>query len=112
MRNSLAYRAGVTRGISAPSHRRFFSGFGTAFSLGARHRLEDGAVVQEETALHVAVRHFGSTPSVSTQIATLRQLLLAWPEDDDASGMGMAARFAAVAQVRPVVTARCASSRC
>ena len=112
MRNSLAYRAGVTRGISAPSHRRFFSGFSTAFSLGARHRLEDGAVVQEETALHVAVRHFGSTPSVSTQIATLRRLLLAWPEDDDVSGMGMAARFAAVAQVRPVVTARCASSRC
>jgi hypothetical protein len=32
-------------------------------------------VVQEVTGLHISVRHFGQ-PSVSTQIATLRRLLL------------------------------------
>jgi hypothetical protein len=38
--------------------------------------LEEGAVLQKVTGLHVAVRHFGYTPSVSTQIAVLRKLLL------------------------------------
>jgi hypothetical protein len=40
------------------------------------HKLEDGAIIQEVTGLHVSVRHFGRTPSVSTQIAALRRLLL------------------------------------
>ncbi|KAF8973201.1 carbohydrate esterase family 9 protein [Flammula alnicola] len=71
----LAYRSGVTLAVTAPSHRRFFSGLGAAFSLGASHKLEDGAVVQEITAMHISIRHF-SKPSVSTQIAVLRRLLL------------------------------------
>jgi len=71
----LAFRAGVTTGITAPSHKGFFVGLGTSFSLGATHRLEPGAVLTETTAVHVSVRHFGM-PSVSTQIAVLRRLLL------------------------------------
>lgn len=65
----------------APSARRFYSGLGTFFSTGAAHKLEKGAVLQEVTALHVAVRHFG-TPSISTQIAALRRLLLGPYEGD------------------------------
>ena len=71
----LAYRGGVTIGITAPSHAGFFSGLGTAFSLSSNHRLQKGAVVQEVTAIHVSIRHFNK-PSVSTQIAALRNLLL------------------------------------
>lgn len=71
----LAYRSGVTTGIVAPLHQGFYGGLGTAFSTGALHKLEDGAVVQDITALHVTVRHFGKAPSISSQIATLRRLL-------------------------------------
>ncbi|OCH88859.1 carbohydrate esterase family 9 protein [Obba rivulosa] len=71
----LAYRAGVTTAITAPSHRRFYSGLSTSFSTGALHKLAEGAVVQDINALHVSVRHFGA-PSISTQIAALRHLLL------------------------------------
>lgn len=46
-----------------------------AFSTGARHKLEDGAVVRPITALHVHVGP-GQGASVSTQIATLRRLLI------------------------------------
>lgn len=73
----LAYRAGVTKAITAPTHYGFFGGLGASFSLGAAHKLEFGAVLQETTALHVTVRHFGSKPSISTQIAALRRMLLA-----------------------------------
>lgn len=91
--NSLGYRSGVTVGISSPKHRGFFSGLGTAFSLGARHKLEEGAIVQDVTAVHVSVRHFDGVPSISTQISILRQLLLG------ESGAQMAEEFRAVAKV-------------
>ncbi|KAL5523424.1 hypothetical protein ACEPAG_7597 [Sanghuangporus baumii] len=78
----LAYRAGVTVGISAPKTRSFLSGLGTAFSLGAAHKLEMGALVQETTALHVTIGHLGTVPSRSTQAATLRRLLLQGGEDE------------------------------
>ncbi|KAM5543998.1 hypothetical protein V8D89_002615 [Ganoderma adspersum] len=71
----LAYRAGVTTGIVAPQTRGFLAGLNTAFSTGARHKLEKGALVQEAGAVHVAIHPVGS-PSVSTQIAALRHLLL------------------------------------
>ena len=72
----LAYRAGVTKAVVAPVHYGFFGGLGTSFSTGAVHKLADGAVIQEVTALHVSVGHFASRPSISTQIAALRSLLL------------------------------------
>ncbi|KAF9241521.1 hypothetical protein BU15DRAFT_87115 [Melanogaster broomeanus] len=76
----LAYRAGVTSAITAPTSRGLISGLSTAFSTGAAHGLEEGAVVQDIAALHVNIGHSRSG-SVSTQIAALRHLLL-----DSASG--------------------------
>lgn len=73
--NSKTFHLQVTVGVTAPSHRRFFGGLGTSFSTGASHKLEEGAIVQTVTAVHVSIRHF-SKPSVSTQIAALRRLLL------------------------------------
>ncbi|KAF5321841.1 hypothetical protein D9619_001862 [Psilocybe cf. subviscida] len=80
-RNSLlAYRNGVTTGITSPltapmQSLGFLSGLGTAFSLSAAHKLEKGAVVQAVTAVHISLSRRSAT-SVSTQIATLRRLLL------------------------------------
>ena len=71
----LAYRSGVTVAITAPIHSSFLSGIGVAFSLGSRHALEEGSIVQSTTALHISLSH-GSTPSVSTGISVLRRLLL------------------------------------
>ncbi|CUA74661.1 DNA-directed RNA polymerase II subunit RPB1-B [Rhizoctonia solani] len=71
----LAHRAGVTTAVSAPVSRGFFSGASVAFRTGAAHKLERGAVVNPAPAFHVCVRN-GSGVSVSTQITTLRRLLL------------------------------------
>ncbi|KAI0253986.1 hypothetical protein BJV78DRAFT_1280411 [Lactifluus subvellereus] len=73
----LAYRAGVTRAITAPCHAGFLGGLGVEFSLGARHKLEHGAVHEDVTGLHVSILHGSGQPSVSTQIAALRQWLFA-----------------------------------
>lgn len=78
---SIAYRAGVTTGIVAPASGGFLSGVSTAFSLAAPHKLADGAIVQESGAVHVAIHPMG-VPSVSTQIAALRRLLLHSSEGD------------------------------
>ncbi|KAJ7694909.1 hypothetical protein B0H17DRAFT_1274452 [Mycena rosella] len=50
----LAYHSGVTTGITAPMGRGFMHGVSTAFDLGASDGLDRGAVVQAETALHIA----------------------------------------------------------
>jgi len=48
-----------------------------AFSNGAAHSIEEGAIIQEIAALHVKVTAPPtSQPSVSTQIGLLRQILL------------------------------------
>ncbi|THG99926.1 hypothetical protein EW026_g2506 [Hermanssonia centrifuga] len=57
----LAYRAGVTVGITPPSLSSFVGGLSTAFSLGSLHKLESGAIVQETAALHVSLAH-GDVP--------------------------------------------------
>lgn len=62
--------------MSAPRNRGFIAGLGTAFGLGSPHKLAPGALVQEVTAVHVSIRHYGATPSVSSQFTTLRRLLL------------------------------------
>ncbi|KAG5639405.1 hypothetical protein H0H81_002937 [Sphagnurus paluster] len=90
-RNSLsAYRFGVTTGIVAPTSSGFLSGLSTAFSTGVAHRMVEGAVLQNVTALHVTVGH--SKASVSTQIATLRRLILGGGDGD------LAVRFHQVAE--------------
>ncbi|KZT11046.1 uncharacterized protein LAESUDRAFT_809876 [Laetiporus sulphureus 93-53] len=71
----LAYRHGVTLGITPPMHSSLFGGLSTAFSLGSPHKLDKGAVVQDVTALHVSLAR-GGTSSVSTQVAALRRMLL------------------------------------
>ncbi|KAH9061388.1 carbohydrate esterase family 9 protein [Lactarius vividus] len=88
----LAYRAGVSRAFTAPSHSGLIGG------LGVEHKLEKGAVHQEVTALHLSIVHGTMQPSVSTQIATLRQRLFAahtHGEHDEIS-----ARFVDVVQGR------------
>ncbi|KAF7334286.1 Carbohydrate esterase family 9 protein [Mycena sanguinolenta] len=88
----LAYRSGVTSAITAPTSGGFLAGLSTVFSTGAAHKLVDGAVIQEVAALHVRLS-LSSVISVSTQIATLRELLLAEGEGP------LARRFSDVAAV-------------
>lgn len=71
----IAYRAGVTSAVVSPKSSGFLSGLGVAFSVGAAHGLESGAIQKPITALHVAITH-ASSVSISTQIAALRRLLL------------------------------------
>ena len=85
---------GATTGIVAPIHDGFLSGLSTSFSTGARHRLAEGAIIKDENALHVSIKHIGS-PSVSTQIGTLRRLLLHPDEDTDLGNW-----FKKIAEVR------------
>lgn len=89
---SLGYRSGVTVGISAPKHRGFLAGLSTAFGLGVAHKLQPGAVVQDVAAVHVTVGHFGRTPSISTQIAALRRLLLESGEGETGEWFGRVAK--------------------
>jgi len=100
----LAYRSGVTRGFTAPLGAGFFRGLGVAYSTGALHKLEKGAIVQKTTALHVYIGHLGQ-PSISTQVAALRKLLLGFiPEDDDVRDRETANAFKQVTSgVIPVV---------
>ncbi|KAJ4479028.1 hypothetical protein J3R30DRAFT_3682364 [Lentinula aciculospora] len=70
----LAYRSGVTTGITAPCSSGLLAGLSTAFNTGAAHKLIKGAVMQNEVALHVSLS-LSFPVSVSTQIATLRTLL-------------------------------------
>lgn len=73
----LAYRSGVSTAITSPISDGLLGGLGTYFSLGAKHKLEREAVLSDVTAVHVAVLHqIAGGPSVSTQIAALRRLLL------------------------------------
>lgn len=71
----LAYRSGVTSGITAPQSTGFLAGLSAAFSTVSHHKLEDGALLQDVGALHVSISPVG-VPSVSTQIAALRHILL------------------------------------
>jgi len=70
-----AYKNGATVGITAPTigSRGFIAGLGVAFNTGAPHKLATGAVLQDITALHVAIGERGE--SISTKIGALRALL-------------------------------------
>ena len=70
----LAYRNGVTTAITAPKGNGFLQGISAAFSAGSLNALARGAIVQDETALHVTISH-SLKSSVSTQIAALRSQL-------------------------------------
>ncbi|KLO05758.1 hypothetical protein SCHPADRAFT_917689 [Schizopora paradoxa] len=70
----LAYRAGVTRAISAPVGPGPLLGLSTTFRTSALNGAEENAVIEEETALHVVVEK-GMRESVSTIIGWLRSAL-------------------------------------
>ena len=91
----MAYRSGVTTGIVAPNSGGFLAGLNTAFATGAKHKLDDGAVVQSAGAVHVSI-HPAGIPSVSTQIAALRHLLLSHTESESGKW------FEKIRKVRPV----------
>lgn len=88
----IGYRSGVTSAITAPVTRGLFSGLAVAFSTGAAHKLQKGAIIQDATSIHVVIS-MASSVSVSTQIATLRRLLLG------AGGGELGAQFKKVAEV-------------
>ncbi|PPQ72507.1 hypothetical protein CVT24_004823 [Panaeolus cyanescens] len=70
----LAYKYGVTTGVTAPVGSSLVQGLGTAFHLGAPHKLAHGAILQWETAVHVSL-DMSRSASISTQIAALKHLL-------------------------------------
>ena len=74
----------MTLGVTSPLHNGFISGLGTAFGLGTAHKLEEGALVQDVTAVHVALGYTSVSGTVSTQVAALRRLLLDPPAGDAA----------------------------
>ncbi|KZT52269.1 hypothetical protein CALCODRAFT_476127 [Calocera cornea HHB12733] len=78
----IAHRSGVSTVITAPKSYGFLSGLSGAFRTGAWNKAEKGSVVQPVTALHIAIGHRGSTPSISAQVAGLRHLLSASKEGD------------------------------
>ncbi|KAJ7512469.1 hypothetical protein B0H11DRAFT_1898948 [Mycena galericulata] len=85
----LGYRSGVTSAVTAPSSYGSLAGLSTVFSTVAAHKLVEGAVIQEVAALHFRLT-LNSGISVSTQIATLRAVLLGEGQGD------VAQRFADV----------------
>lgn len=61
--------------MTAPTHSGFIGGLSVAFSPGATNRLAKGAVLKKIAALHITINSYNKRPSVSTQFATLRNLL-------------------------------------
>ncbi|KAK4046878.1 hypothetical protein OIV83_005774 [Microbotryomycetes sp. JL201] len=83
----IAHQMGLTKAITAPMGNGFFRGVSVAFRTGAKNVLEDGAILSERAALHVTIGHYKGTqtPSISTEIAELRRLLLAGLEKDEST---------------------------
>ncbi|GAA5919344.1 hypothetical protein JCM6882_008442 [Rhodosporidiobolus microsporus] len=86
----VAEGAGVGKALVFPQGDGFLLGVGAALRTSAKNVLEDGAVVRDVTALHIQIGHGGkgspSTPSISTQIAYLRSLLLSSLDDASSNG--------------------------
>ncbi len=94
----MAHRAGVTYATTsflkpaAFSRGSFVGGLSATFRTGANHGMERAAIIKSVTALHVAIGR--TTPispsypgiSVSTEIATLRHLLLDGEDENTESG--------------------------
>ncbi|KAG7093103.1 hypothetical protein E1B28_009389 [Marasmius oreades] len=99
----LAYRSGVTVGITPPS-----LGLATAFSTGAKHKLQSGAIVKEETALHVIVTLNAQEESVSTQIRNLRKALVDAVNGGGEGGLGEAFKRVIEGKIPLVVAAQSA----
>lgn len=69
----MAYKEGVTTGVSWPVSEHFIAGLAYSFSTSAEHPLEKGAIGHPGSALVLQLDN--GKESVSTQIALLRKLL-------------------------------------
>jgi hypothetical protein len=81
-----AQKAGILNLVTAPLSNGFLQGVSVAFKSAGKSVLDPGAVIQEEVALHFSISYGsngGNTPSISSQIATLRKLLLQSVNDTD-----------------------------
>lgn len=98
-RNALiAHRAGVAYATSSLEKVNLFSGsssiiggLSVTFRTGSQHGLEHGAIVKEIAALHITMSRAApysseGWASVSTQVATLRRLLLNGEPTDTETG--------------------------
>ncbi|KAL0573283.1 hypothetical protein V5O48_008666 [Marasmius crinis-equi] len=94
----LAYRSGVTTAITPPS-----LGLVTAFSTGAKHKLDKEAILSEETAFHVSVS-LGAEESVSTQIRNLRKGLLGAVNGGEGGDLGKAFKRVVEGEIPLLVT--------
>ena len=94
----VAHRAGVTYATTsflkpaAFSRGSFIGGLSATFRTGANHGMERAAIIKSATALHIAIGRaapispsYPST-SVSTEIATLRRLLLHGGDENSETG--------------------------
>ncbi|GAA5969186.1 hypothetical protein JCM21900_004720 [Sporobolomyces salmonicolor] len=74
----VAEQSGVGKAVTAPLGNGLFRGVSVAFRTGAKNALEPNAILSEDVALHVTIGHYkaSQTPSISTEIAELRGLLL------------------------------------
>ena len=74
-----AYTHGVTRAISAPAYSGGHKGVSVGFRTGAEHTLQEGAVWEDEVAVHYTLTlgaKTEKTPSMSSAISELRRKLL------------------------------------
>lgn len=118
----MAEESGVGKAITAPRENGFFKGVSVAFRTGAKNStfsvlariteemalirenhpsyvvLEKEAIIGSEVALHIALGHYKGSqePSISTEIAQLRQLLLKGLAESSFSSSSTADYFARV----------------
>jgi hypothetical protein len=77
----IAYKYGVTQGVTHPIQSGVFGGISYAYDPAALHPL-DGGILQRETAMHIKVSE-NTKLSTSTVIGALRKLLLHETEKSD-----------------------------
>ncbi|KAI9306236.1 hypothetical protein BJ944DRAFT_238927 [Cunninghamella echinulata] len=74
-----AYKGGVLSSITAPFSNNVISGISVGFKTGAESILNEGSIISPAVALHASIGHSAkstSFPTVSSQIAFLRQIFL------------------------------------
>lgn len=94
----VAYRSGVTLATSSLRKNVFagrtpvIAGVSASFRTGFPHAMEQGAIVQTATALHISIGRaslLSSTGSVavSEQMAGIRRLLMGWEDEKTETGL-------------------------
>ncbi|KAF4602114.1 hypothetical protein EYR40_005318 [Pleurotus pulmonarius] len=98
-RNALvAYRSGVTLATSSLRKNVFagrtpvIAGISASFRTGFPHAMEQGAIVQTATALHISVGRAlllsgAGSVAVSEQMAGIRRLLMGWEDENTETGL-------------------------